>query len=461
MRLLRLLPRFRKAYRELDTLAARENWSRAEIETWQLERLNAVWCHAVAHVPHYRRLAARLGLPARFTSLPEFSAAVPVLPRSEFKARPLDFLSERAAAGDWHVSSGSTGSPTSFYWGHDAHREALRCRYRAYAAWGVDILDRTAFLWSNSAAHKPGLGGRLARLRRPVEDWFRNRLRLSAYRLAPGDLRRHLRRLAAFRPALLYAYSTAAYLLAREAGAVGFHCASLRLCSLSAEPTPPHLIAAVEKAFGVPAAVEYGATECALIAGEGPDRTLRVREDLVLVQTRPTEDGRHEILLTVLGNPSFPLLRYAIGDVCDAPLGVPARGFAVLKNVAGRANDLIVSGSGRLLHPLRFDMLFGFAWSQAVRRYHIHQQASGAVAVVVEVSEAVPARKVAQLKGELGELLEGCPLTVEVTTALPEVPRKHRWINSDLFRLGSATTPPETFLVPSVARGRSETQAGA
>ena len=423
----------------MDTLAARERWSRAEIEAWQLERLNAVWLHAVAHVPHYRRLAARLGLPDRFASLQEFSNTVPVLPRLAFKARPQDFLSERAAPGGWHVSSGSTGSPTSFYWGHDAHREVLRCRYRAYAAWGVDILDRTAFLWGNGAAHEPGLGGCVARLRRPVEDWLRNRLRLSAYGLAPDDLRGHLRRLAAFRPVLLYAYSTAAYLLAREAELTGFACGSLRLCSLSAEPAPPHLVAAVEKAFGVPAAVEYGATECALVAGEGPDRVLRVREDLVLVETRPAGDGRHDLLLTVLNNPSFPLLRYAIGDLTDASLEVPAQGFAVLKNVIGRANDLIVSGSGRFLHPLRFDMLFGFGWARAVRRYRIHQQADGAVSVVVEVGEAVPPREVGRMKGELSDLLEGYPVVLEVVASLPGVPRKHRWTTSDLFRLAPAT----------------------
>ncbi len=66
MTLLRLLPRFRKAYREMNVLAARERWSRGEVEAWQLERLNAVWKHAVAHVPHYRQLIARLNLPPRF-----------------------------------------------------------------------------------------------------------------------------------------------------------------------------------------------------------------------------------------------------------------------------------------------------------------------------------------------------------------------------------------------------------
>ena len=447
MTLLRLLPRFRRAYREMGDLAARESWSRGELGVWQLERLNALWKHAAAHVPHYRQLTARLRLPDRFTSLDEFRAAVPVLPRSAIKENPRPFLSERPSSGGWHVSSGSTGTPTAFYWGHEAHQEALRCRYRMQAQWGADVFDRTAMLWGNGAAHTPGLAGVFARWRRRAADRFRHRLRLSAYLLDPVHLRDHLRRLAGFRPVLLYAYSTAAYLLAREAEVVGFRCDSLKFCCLSAEPAFPHLVAGVEKGFGVPAVVEYGATECPLIAGEGPDRLCRVREDLVLVETVPDNTGRHEIVLTVLCNPSFPLLRYAIGDVTDAPLDVPSRGFAVLNGIGGRRNETLLTGAGRVLHPLRFDFLFGFDLAETVRRYQVHQAADGAVAVVVEATGPVPAQKATRLRRELDDLLEGFPVTLEFVGALPRAARKHRWTTSDL------STPPETRATAGTSPG--------
>src|SRR4051794_29199074 len=82
MRLLRLLPRFRRAYAELAALEAREAWPRPQVEAFQLARLNAVWGHAVAHVPHYRRLREAAALPPRFGSLEEFRSAVPLLSRS-------------------------------------------------------------------------------------------------------------------------------------------------------------------------------------------------------------------------------------------------------------------------------------------------------------------------------------------------------------------------------------------
>src|SRR5262245_5685923 len=111
--MLRYLPRFREASRALRTLEAREGWSRAEIEAFQLERLNAVWGHAVADVPHYRDLAGKGKLPATFASLAEFRQVVPVLDKAVVQADPRRFLSERAGRGRWVCTGGSTGTPLS------------------------------------------------------------------------------------------------------------------------------------------------------------------------------------------------------------------------------------------------------------------------------------------------------------------------------------------------------------
>ena len=89
----------------------------------------------------------------------------------------------------------------------------------------------------------------------------------------------------------------------------------------------PHMVETIERAFGVPAAMEYGSVECGFLAGEYPDRLLRVREDCALIETLPRSDGRYDIAVTVLGNASFPLLRYLIGDTTDVPLLTPRRGL--------------------------------------------------------------------------------------------------------------------------------------
>ena len=190
------------------------------------------------------------------------------------------------------------------------------------------------------------------------------------------------------------------------------------------------MISEVEQSFGVPAIVQYGAVECGLIAGEWPDRTLRVREDLALVETLPRDDGRFDIVLTVLANPSFPLIRYSIGDITDAPLEIPARGPATLGNIAGRDGDLVISRSGRRIHVIRFDAIFEH--NEAIRRFRVHQGADGALSTLVEVNSSSASLDTASLEQKLTDLVEGYPVKLEVVDALPQTAsRKHRYVISD------------------------------
>jgi phenylacetate-CoA ligase len=438
MTFVRRLPRFRHAYRELETLAARERWPRSAIEDLQLARLNELWRGAIAEVPYYRRLRARHGLPPRFESLAEFQATVPLLSKAPLRAAPRAFLAARPAPGTWRRTGGSTGTPMAVYWGRDAYREALRSRYRFYAAWGLDLFEREAYLWGHSSSFAPGLAGVVARLRQPIEDRLRNRLRLSAYHLGHDDLRSYLRRLAAFRPAMIYGYPRALYLLAREAEGVGLDYDSLRLVTLTGEPSSPAVVETLERTFRAPAAVEYGAIECGVIASEGPDRTLRVRDDRVFVETRPHGDGRLDLVVTVLNNPSFPLIRYRIEDVTDVPLERPASGFTVLHAVVGRDNDFVRTRSGRYLHAMRFDAFFKYQ-ATGVRRFRVHQHADGSLSASIEVEGPPGAVDVTALQRRLSVLVEGYRVDVDVTDALPTTAAaKHRVVTSELPPFGDA-----------------------
>ena len=200
MKLIQYLPRFQVALRSLQAMAERETWPRSVIEAFQLERLNSVWKYAVAYVPYYRELRTKAGLPLRFSSLEEFTSTVPVLSKSEVRTTPQRFLSEQRRSGEWKRTGGSTGTPMNVYWASEAHLETLRCKYRFYAMWGIDIFDRSAFLWGHSASFAPGLAGLVARFRQPLEDRLRNRIRLSAYELGPDDLNTYLRKILRFRP---------------------------------------------------------------------------------------------------------------------------------------------------------------------------------------------------------------------------------------------------------------------
>ncbi len=182
----------------------------------------------------------------------------------------------------------------------------------------------------------------------------------------------------------------------------------------------------------MPAVVEYGSVECCFLAGKAADRSLRVREDLVLIETLPRDDGRHDIVVTVLNNPSFPLLRYVIADITDARLKVPVQGFAVLHDVAGRDNDLILTRSGRALHSARFDALFKYG-TDVIRQFRVRQHADGALTVALELNDATASLDLSTMERKIRNLVEGYPVKVEAVTSVPTTPAgKHRLVLSDL-----------------------------
>ena len=410
-------------------LEARERWSRSEIETLQLERLNAVWRHAVAHTPHYARLRAAAELPDRFSSLAEFQEQAPVLTKDQVASGRRELLSRRAGRGHWWRTSGSTGTPLSVFRPHAGHLEMLRAKYRFYALWGHDIFDRMAWLWGTQDTSPPGLRSWLMRRCQDPINALRNRLRLPASGLGRADLQDHLSRIQAFRPAALYGLSRAVFLLAMEAEA---ECDSIKLVNLTGEPASANMLATVERAFRAPAIMEYGCVELGFVAGQWPDRTLRVREDIVLVETLPRADGLYDILLSDLTNPSFPLLRYQIGDVVDRPLLKPESGFAVLSHVAGRDDDLITTQSGRLIHPVYLDEMFELESEVPIRRYRLHQQRDGSITAAIELSGPASPASIARLEQKLSQVLEGFPARLALSNHLPQLASgKHRLVTSD------------------------------
>jgi phenylacetate-CoA ligase len=430
MRLLRHLPRFKAARQALAELEAREKWSRAQIDSFQLERLNRLWDSTVKHAPYYRELTRTHGLPREFSSLSHFQAVCPILDKDMVRTRQKDFLSDIAGKGTWFHSGGSTGKPASYFRSNEAHREILRGRYRSHAMWGVDIFDRWAFLWGHAASFAPGMKGQIERWKRPLSDWLRSRLRLSAYDLSSQSLRKHLQKIDKFRPAAIYAYSTAAYLLAKEAKAIGFHCPSLKMLVMTAEPAFPHIVKECEEAFGVPAVAEYGSAETNTLAFECPDRTLRVRDDIFFVETPKREDGRYDIVITVLNSLAFPLIRYAIGDVTNSPLIRPDAGFTMLGNIAGRHQDLIIDKSGQPIFAGWFEDVLEH--QDAVRRYQVHQNATGELIVHLELQNSQAVIDKDRIQRVFGERT-GFGVTVEVDKELPPSRAgKHRWITSDL-----------------------------
>lgn len=445
MQVLQLLPRFRQIEAELKRFEERESWSANDIAEYQLGRINELWSTARQSVPYYIELSRRHHLPDRFDSLAEFTERIPLLPKQLVRDQPQQFFSRQPQPGSWHRTGGSTGVPTSIYWSHAAHREMLRSKYRSEQAYGVNVFDRKVFFWGHSGSFAPGMQGRIQRVIRPWQDWLRNRLRVSAYDLAAEHLVRYLAQMQQFSPHSVYGYSSAIDLLAEAAAKHSVTLPDLKLAILTAEPADSRMLSRVTQKLGVPAVIEYGAVECGLMAYLMPDGTIRTRDDVVFVETAPTGKDTHDIIVTVLNNPSFPLMRYQIEDTTTVMLRRPAQGFGILSDIQGRSNDMLISKSGNRLHSMAVKHVLEH-WPE-IRRFTARQSTVGDMKVTLEATQDLSEDLVGSLQDRLESMLEGYSVEMEVVDSIPgNLAGKHRWIVSDLAgqpQKGSGGNPSE------------------
>lgn len=430
---IKLLPQFRNLDRQLAILAEREQWSRAEVESLQLERLNTLWQQARTDVPYYEALAASRRLPPKFQSLAEFTALVPRLTKADIRVNQQRLLSRKRVAGHWNMTGGSTGEPTRVFWSTEGVRESLRGKYRFCQQWNIDPFARVAFLWGHASALQIGAMGWWKALKQRAADRLRNRVRFSAYRTTPADLRRYLQAIQKFGPQWLYGYSSAVHLLAREAEAMNFHCPTLEAVVMTSEPILPAYRAAVRRGLNAVAIGEYGTVDCGFIAGEMPGGGYQVREDNVYLETIANAQGTYDVVATPMTNAAFPLLRYELGDTTDEPLSRPERGFGSVPQILGRSNDFLVSSRGAVLHPVvLMDTVEQIVPSFG--RFTIHQRADRSLRIEIE-AEACPAGASWQedLRRQLDEVIEGLPLEISVVEHLTLTRAgKRRFITSEV-----------------------------
>lgn len=432
MTVLNIIPRFRAARASIQTLESREQWSRGDIEAFQLEKINLLWKLAKRNSAYYSRLANEKTLPEQFRSLSEFSATMPILDKSLVRSSPELFLSKKMQPGQWQRTGGSTGDPLRVYWSHQAHRRVLAAKYRFDAMHGVDFLERKAWLWGHHASFATGIRGRVERSKQRVSDMMRRRKRYSAYRLGAKDIEAHLIAISKFRPTSIYGYSSAVYLLAKQALQQGVNLESLRLCTFTAEPCPDFFLDTTRQAFNCAAAIEYGSVECGLMANSFPDNTLRIREDLVYLEHLEPEGGRYPILVTVLENDAFPLIRYRVEDVVSDPIVRPKHGFAILKHVVGRDNDVLISRRGELVHSMAIKHILEV--DPRIRRFQVTQSREGDLSVLIESNSPARELNLERIHRSLSDFVDGYDVAISVTPQISgNLAGKHRWIQSFKF----------------------------
>lgn len=247
-------------------------------------------------------------------------------------------------------TSGSTGEPFVYVTGVKAQSYLWAAILLSWRVTGYQLGEPVAFLAGTAlfgSGYKQKVYHRLMNV-----DMF------SAFELSPGRMDEYLDTMARHGSVLLYGYASAIHQLAlyvlRRGPKAGL---TLRGVMCTAEVLAPAMRATIEQAFGVPCYSQYGCNDAGVSAYECENRDgfhlINLR-----AYTEVQPDGR--LVSTDLSNDAFFLPRYDTGDLvtmADAPCSC-GRGFPLIKQVVGRANDMVEDRQGNVVHSSFFSHLF-------------------------------------------------------------------------------------------------------
>lgn len=322
------------------------------------------------------------------------------------------------------ATGGSTGEPSPYY-----HDTTWWCRATAAAMRGDEwtgwrLGERQASVWGSAFEETS-----LHRLRRTASERARNFLFVAGFDLEPRVLERKIAQIYAYRPRLVTGY--ASILRAVAEGILASGRPPLRPVGIvsSAEPLPRETRDLVERAFGAPVFDRYGCRELGIVAQEcGEHDGMHIFSPHVYVEVdvdgrpaQPGETGR--LLITLLDNDSFPMVRYDVGDRATVAGDGPCpcgMSYPRLARVDGRALDVLWTSSGGALTGVFFPHLMKeHLWAHA---FQVVQSEDGSVELRVVTAEPPGPDAVAAVVDAVKDVMGDFPVSLRRVDALERTP---------------------------------------
>lgn len=337
-------------FRRLRELEKSQWWDAGTLASYRADRLRRFLTAIGSRVPYYREIFGRSGFDPASVRGPEDLTRLPLLTKSEIRAHRSLLVADGARGLIRNQTGGSTGEPLQFLVGPARVTSDVASRCRTMHWWGVEVGDPEVVLWAA-----------------PVEITAQDRMRafrdrvlrstlFPADRMTPQRMDGYLDALRRIRPVQILAYASALSELARHAEERGRNVSGfgIQIAFLTAEELYDHQRTRIERVFGCRVANNYGARDSGFISHECPEGGMHLNAEEVIVEILddrgatlpPGEAG--EIVVTHLASEDFPFVRYRTGDVAvlhDAPCAC-GRGLPLLREIHGRADDLLLSLDG-------------------------------------------------------------------------------------------------------------------
>ncbi len=368
----------------------------ARLRALHEERLDGILRHAVEKIPYYRKRAAT----------PELSA-FPVLRKDDIHAHfeemmepslLSDYKSHKRAKGYSWVevkTGGSTGTPTTVIHDKDYRDWGRSARLYSQYLCGFPIGTPFFMLWGSMRDISDARDSQTKRILNallqvhPMNAFLMDEARMEGYigQINTSSIQH------------LMAYVDAAYQLAGFAEQKGLAVRPIESVMACAGTVTDELRTRLRRVFGARVHNKYGSRECADMACECSRGGFHIYETGVHIEIvdddgRPVPAGTAgRILVTLLLNRRFPIIRYEIGDVgalrgtscaCGSPL-------ALMERVEGRISEFVTSAGGAYVSPVYIRHLIGVVHNPgAIERFQFVQTATSDYSLALQMDTAFP-----------------------------------------------------------------------
>jgi phenylacetate-CoA ligase len=410
-----------------------EDWSREQIEEYQLAQLKGIVRHAYDNTEGYRELYDSVGIaPDAIQTAGDFRE-LPFVEREMINDNLEDFSSD-VKGRYYHTTGGSTGTPLGFY--RDPVSWARELASKAYQYYRVGWKEGHRKLVLR------GGGPILSADHMKYEPRF-NELKCSSLHLSPEQMETYRKRALDFKPDWIMCYPSSGYIFAKFLSAPprpfppikGILCASENLYDFQKT--------LLSEAFSVRVFSHYGQCEMVVLAGfcEHEDTYHVLPQygyaELVGGNGKPVvEPGQvGEIVGTSFIMRATPFIRYRTGDLavlkgwqcrsCGRP-------YQIWERIEGRAQEFFVTGTGRYIPMTALNMHDGIF--DHIKRFQFFQKEKGKVvfrfAAKDSCNEKILQAMNARLMLKFGDDVE---LEMEPVKEIPLTPRgKQRFLIQEM-----------------------------
>jgi len=350
----------------------------------QEQRLHQLLEHAATAVPFYRER-----VPERHPRLQDF----PMLTKADVRANFLDLMAKdlrleytgakRKAAYSWIPvkTGGSTGVPTTVIHDREYRDRGRAGRLYSRLLCGFPLGTPYLRLWGSMQE----INQARTSLKDRAQAYLADEIWLNAFRMEEHNIRNHISTINSSEAVHMMAYVDAAIELARFAQDRQLSLKSLKGIMACAGTVTPSARSTLQNVFRTRVHNQYGSRDCGAIACECDLGGLHIYGNNLIVEVvdeqgaqLPTNSSGR-VLVTLLHNRSFPLIRYEIGDVgaLEDRLCACGRPFPLLASIEGRTIEFLRSTNGGYISPVYIRHLIGVVHNPGlVRRYQLVQHSA-------------------------------------------------------------------------------------